>query len=121
VSAGLIDVSEVILDPELCETFTRRRQTGSFDAHGVWKATYADTQIVGVVEPMSTQDIAMMPEGSRLADMLTFWSTSEMRTAAGKGTEPDILVRIGLSYRVLNVNPWPERGYFKAIAEGFKP
>jgi hypothetical protein len=116
-----VDISEMMLDPELTETFTVRRPTGSYDGHGQWRATYADTAVVGIAQPMSPREVEMLPEGSRIDNMMSFWSAVEMKTADGNRAEADVIVYQGASYKVVKVNPWGPSGYWKAMAEGFIP
>jgi hypothetical protein len=117
----LIDVSELMDDPDFARSFTLRRPAGAFSVDGVFASSYSDRQLVGIVQPATPREIQMLPEGSRLKDIISVWSASEMRGADGKAAESDILVVDGKSYRVVRAEPWAHAGYFRVFAEGFVP
>ena len=65
-------VSDIILDPDLAESFIIFRTSGVFVA-GVWTAA-TPTQIParGVVAVATDQDCEMVPEGDRVTGSMVF-------------------------------------------------
>lgn len=116
----MIDVSELLADPDFARRLTLRRpRATTFTNEGEAQAAYGEESIVGVVQPASAAELKIMPEGSRLDDVLSVWSAEELRTGDGKTTEPDVLVIDRKSYKVVKCEPWPDNGYWRAFAEGF--
>jgi len=115
----MISVAELMLDPDFVRTFTVRRARGAFADEGVYSSTYQNMTIVGIVQPASPRELLMLPEGSRLKDVIAVWSNLEMRVADGDKLESDIVVVDGKTYRVIKCEPWPQAGFFKVLAEGY--
>ncbi|HLH04951.1 MAG TPA: hypothetical protein VKX25_19440 [Bryobacteraceae bacterium] len=110
----MIDLSDIVSDPEFARPFTINRSTGQF-ALGGYQAAVQQIQAVGVIRPAGAQDIEIVPEGDRTLGMMTFWSATEMNTTSATGTS-DVLTYQGIDYRVLQVMPSGDFGYWKAIA-----
>lgn len=117
----MINVGELMTDADFTRTFTLRRPTGTFSDDGEFTSTYADTQLVGIVQPATPNELEMLPEGSRAKDVISVWSATLLRMADGKLLESDILVVDAQSYRVIRAEPWGDAGYFRVFAEGFVP
>jgi hypothetical protein len=118
----VIDVSEIITDPDFCQEFTVYRSTGSF-IKGVWtESTPIKIKMMGVVLVMNAKELNMVPEGDRIAGAMTFYSTEQIyttRTGDEQGTSDKILWR-GEYYKVFNVYPWIDYGYFEASGTRIK-
>jgi hypothetical protein len=114
----VINVAELLVDPDFVRSFTIKRPTGSFANEGVYSVTYSDLSATGCVQPASPRELQLMPEGSRLGDVIAVWSNVEMRVADGK-VESDVIVVDSKNYKVVKCEPWPESGYYKALAEGY--
>lgn len=118
---SLVDVSELMDDPDFARTFTLRRPTTTLANEGEVSNTYDDADLVGIVQPARPDDVQFLPEGVRLANLISVWSASEMIPGDGTGTLPDVVVVDGQSYRVVKCEPWGGNGYFRVFAEGFVP
>lgn len=117
----MINVAELMSDPDFSRSFTVKRPTGAFADEGVYASTYEKIQMTGVVQPASPKELQMLPEGSRLTDIIAVWSNLEMRVATGDKSESDVIVVDSKKYRVIKCEPWADAGYFKVLAEGFLP
>jgi hypothetical protein len=109
----VIDISEIVSDPDLAQPFTIKRSTGQF-ALGGYQTAVQEIQAFGVIRPTNTVDLEIVPEGDRVLGMMTFWSATEMHTTSTAGTS-DVLSYRGDDYRVLQVMPSGDFGYWKAI------
>jgi hypothetical protein len=112
----MIDLSDIVVDPDLAEEFTIVRTTGSFQRGG-WVAG-APTQLAayGVVSVVNERELSMVPEGDRVKGSLAFYATREVYlTGAAGGRISDKILFKGEYYRIVNVAPWGSFGYWKAI------
>lgn len=112
-----IDLSEVVNDPELAESFTILRSSGTFAEGGWQEATRQTIQTFGVVSPASSDDVNQLPEGDRISGNTTFYTSTPMyvtHTDPQPGTS-DIIVWQGENYRLAMVWNYSTRGYYKAV------
>lgn len=121
----MIDVSEVMRDPEFTSAITLRREAGAYSTDpastGEWTPSYAETQIVAIVQPASPEELLLLEEGERNKNTISVWSVSELRGGDGKRQQPDVLIVDGRYYRVIRVEPRPDGNYFRAVAQGYVP
>src|SRR5574343_511969 len=61
----MIDMSDIITDPDFMETFTVYRKTGTF-GEGGYTTTEVAIDMAGPVIPANPDELAMVPEGDRL-------------------------------------------------------
>jgi len=115
----VIDVSELMSDPDFVRAFSIMRPTLTVANEGVASSTYATTQLTGIVQPASDNELKLLPEGSRLSDVIAVWSHSEIRAGDGSTIESDVILVDGKRYRVIKADPWPDAGYYKVLAEGY--
>lgn len=114
----MINLSRVMAGSLLPESYTIQRSTGSFGLGG-YSATSVSIPGYGVVSVASDQDLLMVPEGDRVVGSMIFHSTERIYETQldANGTQhvsDKILWNFQL-YRVLNVAPYPNRGYWRAI------
>lgn len=119
----MIDVSELMTDPDFAKTFTVKRPTVVIAADGTASTTYVTTDnVVGIVQPAAPEDIQDLPEGSRSNGVVSVWSATEIKGSASAGSEEsDVLVVDGRSYRVVKSEPRGDNGYYRVFAQGFTP
>ena len=97
----MIDVSELIDDPDFATTFQVRRRTGSFANEGAYSTTETTLTKTGVIQPASQDDrVAYLPEGERTLDAIRIWCRDEIQMADGKGKQSDVVVWNGQHHRV---------------------
>jgi hypothetical protein len=119
----MIDVSEVVNDPDLAQAFMIQRSTQGAFLFGVWQTKQETVPCYGPVRPASSREINMLPEGDRVGEIKAFWSSTPLygtRATTGKGESSDILVWNGLYYRVLQVFQSQDNGFYKALAVRMK-
>jgi hypothetical protein len=73
----------------------------------------------GIIQPVTEQDLAQLPEGDRVTGMIGFISEQPMYRTRVEGSTSgigDTITWRGQEYRVVAVFPWRDFGYSKAIA-----
>ena len=114
---GVIDLSEVINDPDMAETFTILRTTGQFAAGGFVRNAPATLNTYGVVSVATAKDIDALPEGDHINEVRAFWTVDPLYVTNDANSEvSDILVWQGTQYRILTEPDYNNRGYYKALA-----
>ena len=110
----MIDVSELITDDDFAQSFNVYRISGVFGIGG-WIADPEQTiPMSGVVTVTSVRDLEQIPEGDRVRGMMTFHTTEELFVTR-QGAISDEIEWRGDRYRVYQVSPYVDYGYFKAI------
>lgn len=110
----MIDMSDIITDPDFMETFTVYRKTGTF-GEGGYTTTEVAIDMAGPVIPANPDELAMVPEGDRLTGNNVFYSTAAIYRTRLEGTSDEILWN-GDRYRVLHVWNRSGNGFYKALA-----
>jgi len=118
----MIDVQDVVNDPDLAQPFTILRSTGIW-VTGVWTPTQTVIQSYGVIAEPSVRELDMVPEGDIVKGMLVFWSSEPIyatHATEGVGGSSDMLIWRGNNYRVLTVRQYEDYLYYKALATRMK-
>ena len=111
----MINVSEVVIDPDLAQVFTIMRSSGVY-VNGVWQTQTANVQAQGVISIAQEKELDMKPEGDVVLGAIVVHTDQEIfTTQEGKGSS-DIIVWQGIQYRVLKVAQYVDYGYWRAIA-----
>jgi hypothetical protein len=115
----MINVSEVITDPDFVRQFTVYRSSGDW-VSGRWtESTPEQIVMTGVISVMSEKELQAMPEGDKIKGAMVFHSLQELfvtRNGTEKGTSDKILWR-GDYYRLFNIAPYIDYGYYRAAGE----
>ncbi|GED71177.1 hypothetical protein BRE01_48790 [Brevibacillus reuszeri] len=115
----MIDVSEVITDPDFAQPFTVHRKGGDW-VKGRWVSSdVPPIRMTGVVIVADAKTLEQLPEGDRVTGLMSFYSTQELFETREEGTSDQIEWR-GERYRVKRVFPYVDYGYYKAVAERVK-
>ena len=117
----MIDLSEVVNDPDLAQPFTILRQSGSFQLGG-WVANEPQPiDAFGAITVATQRMMQMVPEGDRVGGEMAFFTANEIYLTSEKrsGTS-DQLVWHDEKYRVIHVAPWMDYGFNIAIAVRMK-
>lgn len=118
----MINIAEIVNDPDFAQAFTILRSTGSW-VNGTWTPATSSLPAFGVVEPASSKDLKMVPEGDINSEPMSFYSSAPIYTTRNEGTPAasDILVWRSQNFRVLNVFEYEDFGYYHAIAVRMSP
>lgn len=116
----MINLSRVITDPRIAQKnpFTVYRKSGDWQG-GRWIQTETPIYMRGIITPATAKDITQVPEGDRTGGELTVLTLDPVYVTHlddnFKGTSDEILWN-SERYRVFNVFPWNEFGFYHAIA-----
>lgn len=118
----MIDVSELMSDPDFCDDYTIQRPSGFMD-EGEWVENgFTSIDTYGPIQPAPSESkLALMPDGSRLDQGIVCWNSEEMVIDDSDAKRSDVIVYKGQMYRVVAQKDWSSNGYWKVWAEGFTP
>lgn len=111
----MINVSEVITDPDFAQTFLVHRRTNEW-VGGRPDETETELTMLGVITVADAKTLEQLPEGDRVTGLMCFYSTVPIFTTNEEGTADQLEWR-GERYRVKRVFPYGDYGYYKAVAE----
>jgi hypothetical protein len=127
----MIDVSDVVSDPDLAQSFTIQRSTGQF-VQGGWQDTISLVAAYGVITVTDPQVLSMLPEADRPEGAMSFYSTLPIFEThkldptyggpsygvgvygGGQGVS-DVIVWRNNSYRIVKVFNWVDYGYHHGV------
>jgi hypothetical protein len=114
----LSNLLDVVNNPDLAENFQIQRNPGAPGAGGWQAGEPVVIQAYGVVSVAQPKQLEMIPEADRVHEMRVFHSSQPMYvTSEDYQITSDVLVWNGVSYRVLSVGNYPNRGgYYEAVA-----
>lgn len=112
----MINIAEVIENPDFTQAITIQRSSGSFELGG-WQNALTSVFVSAVVTVATAQDLSQVPQGDRVTGAMTFYSTEQIfqtHADGSPGTSDTIWWR-GQQYRVAQVWPYADYGYWKAL------
>jgi len=117
----MIDTSELMFDPDFCETFTVLRSGGGRFLPGGYKPNSATISMYGAAQVADANTMLMVPEGDRVLGARVFWSNAQIFITQGgnKGTgdvQSDVILYHGQRWKVMEVWDRSANGFFKAYA-----
>lgn len=114
----MIDVSDVVTDPDFCQDFQIERVTGSFANEGEYtRGTPSLLNRTGVIQPgASEEELLVLSEGERKKAVIRFWCAEEIRMSDADGANSDVIRWRGQWWRVAFAQPWADHGYYYGIA-----
>lgn len=98
----LLDVSEVLTDPDFADTFTVYRQAVTVGNDGRAVLTETTSSAVGVVTPDMWSTLQRAPEGSNVSETITVITQFRL-TSSVDGSDADEIVWNGKRYVVIAV------------------
>jgi hypothetical protein len=111
----MIDVAEVINDPDFAQEYPVYRKTGVM-LGGRWVSSEKRINTQGVVIAANTKDLLQVPEGDRVKGIMAFYSTEPLLVTSEAGTS-DEAVWQEERYRLFQLFPYKDYGYYKALGE----
>ena len=88
----MISMSDVVSDGDLAapKPFQVLRSTGTW-ASGGFVSTITETlELTGPVQQATDREVAMLPEGDRVGQVMSFWATLPLYTTRGKLPSPTL-------------------------------
>jgi len=111
----MINVAEIIRDPDFCKPYTLYRKTTTFLA-GRAKLREEKIQRSGIVLPASGKDLLQVPEGDRAKAIIAVYDTEPLFVTNEAGTSDEIVWH-NERYRLFQGWPRDDYGYYKALGE----
>lgn len=112
---ALIDVAELLTDPDFCDEYTIQRVTQSIDNNGRAVESIMDAPGYGSVQPVSSATLELFPDLVRASGQLQVFTRDILRSATA-ATAPDGIIWRGLNYRVQALSEWPHAGVGMVVA-----
>lgn len=100
---ALIDVSDLLRDPDFTNVVTLIRRSVSINGHGENVMSETSCPIVASVQGLNAEDIVKLPEGARLSDVITVFYRGDLQPES-KGGYSDIIVWQGRRYQVKTID-----------------
>lgn len=115
----MINVVELITDPDFAQPFEIHRSNGAF-IKGVWTEEEPEIiKVVGIIQPARPRDISQVPEGDRVGGGIVIYTLEPLyvtRTGQYKGISDKVIWR-GDYYKISNVSIWGDHGHYMANAD----
>lgn len=119
---ALLDVSEVLLDPDFMDTLTCYRKTQAVGDDGIASVTSQTIPFYGVVTSDSGDILERIATGERIKGSITIHSTFPLRDGSGSTQTADEVLFHGQMYIVSTVNDYSHFGQgFVAATCDLKP
>lgn len=112
----MIDLSELIYDPDFCTTFIVEKKSETKWIRGEPDYGLTRITVTGIVSPSSSEDLNLLPEADRKHGMKTFYSSTPMEITDTEKTS-DVCIWNGRRYKLINGWNYSQNGYYKAIGE----
>lgn len=113
----MIDVSEILNDPDMCESFIILRPSGQFAAGGYQQNTPKQMAAYGAVRNTSGEEMDMVPEGDRNRELISIRTVTQMfLTSEDSSATSDMVIFQGFQYRLVTLKNYSSQGYWFAIA-----
>lgn len=106
---GLIDVTELLNDPDFVQPLTIIKRTPVVDNYGQNVLTECPSASHGSIQPISGKTLLRIPEAFRVANIQSFWVKEKIITDS-REKYPDILVKNGVRFVVQFVFDWSDWG-----------
>lgn len=106
---ALLDVTELLSDPDFIDSFLVRRNVEMVDSHGRAQMVLQEISAYGSVQASSGQSLRQLADMGRTEDSIDVYTTFPLNTITAV-TAADIVVWNGQEYTVTLVRPWQNFG-----------
>lgn len=106
---ALIDVSEVLLDPDFTDPIQIITRVPTIDTYGQLSLVESTINTIGCVQPASSKDIERLPEALRVTEMNSFWFRGIIPVTSA-GVYPAVMTFRSKRYQILSVSDWMNYG-----------
>ena len=111
----MIDTSELMSDPDFCESWNVLRTTGGQFGPGGYIPVIAPITLYGAVQTADAVTLEQIPEGDRQAGSRVFWASVQLYETNSEGLS-DVIVYHGKHWKVCKVWDRSANGWWKAYA-----
>ena len=114
----LVDVTELLSDPDFVEDFTVIRSTRTMDQHGRVVDLPGQYSTYGSIQPTSGSTLMILPEAERVGAFITVVTMFPL-IALSDTTAPDRIIWHNKTYQVKLLNDWTDygQGFVSAVCE----
>lgn len=111
----MIEISELITDPDFCQKLTILRSHGKWVA-GNWQGETREMQVPGVATVAKESDLEQVPEADRQTGMMCFYvaAPETLHLTQSEGLSDLVLWR-GRRYKILQLFRENDWGYCKGV------
>lgn len=100
---ALIDVSELVIDPDFTDLFTVIKQTAEINEYGEMTLIESPENVRGVIQNINNETLKRFPEAAEFADGIQVWYRGKLE-AQSAGGYCDIVFWQNARYLVKIVN-----------------
>lgn len=111
----MVNVQDLIQDPDFAQPFTIYRKTGAWQ-DGAYTQSEQQLTAYGIIIAANAKDLLQVPEGDRVKGIMVFYSTEPLLVTNSAGTSDQVVWR-GERYRLFPTWPYVDYGYYKALGE----
>lgn len=111
----MINVAEIINDPDFVQPYTLVRKTSVF----VGGRTKTEEKLIprkGIISAAKSKDLLQVPEGDRVKGIVVVYDTEPLQVTSEAGTADEAIWH-SERYRLFQVWPYKDYGYYKALGE----
>lgn len=106
---ALIDVSELLVDPDFVDDFTVIRAVESVGDNGRATFSPSSSTAIGCVQPSAPSSLRLLPETTRVEGAIDIWTKTHLQVNDGKRAA-DTVIWNKRSYLVANTRDWSQYG-----------
>lgn len=112
----MMDMADVLLDPDFRVDFPIIRSVESVDARGRTQSSASEIPAQGVIHPATEEELKILPEAQRVEEIIAVYTAT--RLTAGDDTHgADRVGWQGGTYKVLEVMDYSQFGFTMALAQ----
>lgn len=111
----MIDVGNLIHDPDFCTKFDIVRIAGTEWVKGEQVITLETITVEGIASPATSKDLELLPEGDRRQGVKSFYADIPFHITDKESTSDYFEFRSS-KYKLLQVFDYSDNGYYKALA-----
>lgn len=122
----MINVAEIVVDPDFAQPYTVYRETGAFVNYKFVKNPEVALPYYGAVYPATQYEINQVPEGDRTSILVCFCSTTDKpfylsreasasKLTDGKEGISDQIVWQNDRYKIIKIWPYLDFGYWLCV------
>ncbi len=111
----MINIAELLHDLDFVQNYALCRKQTVFLA-GRPKQTEVLLPRRGVITTATTKDLLQVPEGDRVKGIIAVYDTEPLQITSETGTADEVVWH-GERYRLFQLWPYKDYGYYKALAE----
>jgi len=122
----MIDVTELMTDPDFASPYTVMRTTGKWIRGRFLSNAVATLKFYGPVQPATVKEIEHLSSGDQVKGVMKFFCKSPKELfltrdlseveSADDGAASDLIFFHGGVYEVIQVMPWGHFGWYRAFA-----